>query len=346
MRSRQVLIEEQEKLLRLYREAEWRLMKLPGVVGVGVGAKEVGGRITEEFAFRVYVDRKKHRSELPPDTIVPSEIKGVKTDVIVKSEDTMLADDSKYRPIKGGIQIRNEYFSGDNTRMVGTLGCLAELDNVTRDVVALGCQHVLLAGQASLQVKVGQPRYVVSCCCCTFNEIGKVLTETKNSDVDCAIISLDEDILEEIQNNNTLNVVEGIGTLTGVAQAVCFEPVKKRGRTTELTTGIVVDVLYESSQILVHPTGTSPKFADFGDSGSVIVNDSNQVIGLLWATDRSTKTKGVANHIGPVMQAMGIRIAGVTGSGLGIPATPCSSSGIPGSSSSSAVLSSSSSSGS
>jgi hypothetical protein len=178
-------------------------------------------------------------------------------------------------------------------------------------------------------VIVGQPRYVVSCCCCTYNQIGKVFASQKSNLVDCAIAKLDEDIVNEVISGNTLNDVVGVGTLTGVAQAVCFEAVKKRGRTTELTTGQVVDVIFENSQILVHPTGGSPKFAERGDSGSVIVNAANKVIGLLWATDAATRTKGVANHIGQVMDSLNITIAGQSSAGLSIPTVGCGSSSGP-----------------
>jgi hypothetical protein len=183
---------------------------------------------------------------------------------------------------------------------------------------------VLLAGQASIGAAVGQPRYVVSCCCCTYNVIGTVFKALKNEQVDCAVVKLDDDIANEIESADGLNEVEGIGTLTGAAQAVCFETVTKRGRTTELTTGTVVDVLFEGSQILIRPTAAAPAaFADLGDSGSVIVNSANRVIGLLWATDVATRTQGVANHIGVVMRELQIMIAGDADAGLGIPATGC-----------------------
>lgn len=329
MKSKKELIKEQNKLLRLYAEARWRLRKYKGVVGIGVGAKETNGKITGDFAFRVYVREKKAVSELAADEIIPAAVKGTPTDVIVISEVEMLADDGKYRPLKGGVQVRNEYFERKNTRMLGTIGCLVEFNSAQKEIMGLSCQHVLLAGQAELNVKVGQPRHVVSCCCCTYHEIGKVTNFKKDNQVDCAVVVLDEEIEKEVKSGGTLHTVEGVGQLTGVAQAVCFEPVKKRGRTTELTTGAVVDVLYEGSQILIHPTGASAEFAKFGDSGSVIVNDALRVIGLLWATDRSTRTKGVANHIGPVMQALNILIAGADGAGLAIPASGCSSSSGP-----------------
>jgi hypothetical protein len=330
MKSRAQRIAEQDKLLRLVPEVRWRLKDVPGVRHIGVGAKEVGGQITNEFAFRIYVDEKRPDDAVAADEKIPSKIKHIPTDVIVATPSDMLADTSKVRPLKGGLQVRNEFLRGDGDHLAGTIGCLAEMDIVTRDLVGLSCEHVLMAGQANLRVKVGQPNYWVSCCCCVHGQIGVVINSKKDSIVDCAIVHLDKDIREDVVSGSTLNQIEGIpGTITGVAQAVCFEPVRKRGRTTALTTGEVIDVIYDGSQILMHPTGASPKFADRGDSGAVIINDSDQVIGLLWATDAATRTKGVANHIGEVMREMNIRIAGQTAAGLTPPVDTCPSSSGP-----------------
>lgn len=329
MKSRQEIIRKQQQLLRLLPEAQWRLRHIPGILNIGVGAKEVGGEVSSDMAFRVYVDRKLPNDELIAAWRIPESIRGVWTDVLPQSKTEMLTDDGKYRPLKGGSQVKNQYVDQDNDLLAGTIGCLVRLDSPVQEICALSCEHVMVAGQASLQVIVGQPRYVVSCCCCTYNQIGKVVSYQKNDRVDCAVAVLDQDIAAEVISGNTLNNVVGIGTLTGVAQAVCFEAVRKRGRTTELTTGQVVDVIFENSQILVHPTGASPRFADRGDSGSVIVNAADRVIGLLWATDAATRTRGVANHIGEVMREMDITIAGQDSTGLNVPTIGCGSSSGP-----------------
>ncbi len=328
MRSRLRIIEEQDRLLRLLPEARWRLRHIPGIACIGVGAKERGGDPTEELAFRVYVERKLPRDELTAEWRIPERIKGVSTDVLPRFATELLADTGKHRPLKGGTQVRSQLVESDPDILSGTIGCLAQLDVPARDLMALSCEHVMLAGQGALQVMVGQPRWVRSCCCCSYNEIGKVADARKNDQVDCAIVRLDQDIVQEVNTANTLNEVVGIGTLTGVAQAVCFENVRKRGSNTELTQGQVVDVLYEGSQILIHPTAPAT-FADRGDSGSVIVNAAGRVIGLLWATDAATRKKGVANHIGRVMQEMNILIAGQGAGGLGIPGAGCPSSSGP-----------------
>ncbi len=317
------LLLQQEHLLGLLPEVRSRLSGIASITHIGVGAKETAGELTGEFAFRVYVKRKCTTDELPSAWCIPPQMYGIATDVIQSSPTTLLADIRKVRPLRGGIQLRNEYVEMGTNTLAGTIGCLAK--NIdTLEPLALTCEHVVTHLNTPSGTRVGQPKYVVSCCCCTYNVIGSVLKAVKSATLDCAVVKLDEDIANEIDPLDGINEVEGIGKLVGVAQAVCFETVRKRGRTTELTTGTVVDVLYEGSQILVRPTAAAPAaFADVGDSGSVIVNAANEVIGLLWAADAATRRQGVANHIGPVMRELRILIAGQTDAGLGIPTTGC-----------------------
>ncbi len=66
--------------VRRVKEAEEpRLLNLPGVTGVDVGYKEVGGQRTEVVAIRVFVEKKQ---PVPAEQAVPKEIQGVPTDVI------------------------------------------------------------------------------------------------------------------------------------------------------------------------------------------------------------------------------------------------------------------------
>ena len=328
MKSRTSLLAEQNRLIAILPLVRSRLRHIPVITNIGVGAKEIGGRMTDDFAFRIYVTTKLPRGDVPSQWRIPAQIKGVPTDVLQSTATEVLEDSRKLRPLRGGIQLRNESDQQNPGAALGTIGCLVKYIN-TLEVMALTCEHVTLAGQTSVNVTMGQPKYATSCCCCTYNVIGKVFQAVKNAQLDCAIVKLDEDIANEIETADGLNEIEGIGTLVGAAQAVCFETIRKRGRTTELTTGRVKEVLFEGSQILIEPTDpvvppdTKARFAKYGDSGSVLVNSANNVVGLLWATDAATRTMGIANHIGLVMRELQIMIAGSTDAGLGLPAANC-----------------------
>jgi hypothetical protein len=68
-----------DEIRRIKTEVEAELLKLPGVTGVDVGHKYVGGKETDVLAIRVYVKEKK---DVPEEDAVPKQIRGVPTDVI------------------------------------------------------------------------------------------------------------------------------------------------------------------------------------------------------------------------------------------------------------------------
>src|SRR5688500_14971494 len=193
MHFRNTYSEEQKRLLKIHPRAEAFLKRFPGVVHVGLGIKEVNKQHTEDFAFRVYVREKLPISQLNPEDLIPPEVFGVKTDLLVLDEiEEMVCrptdldtDAEKYRKkgLRGGIQIRNDYFGEKHLSGFGTLGCLARRTDGNK-LVGLGCAHVVNAGNTNLNsvdTVVAQPIFYTSCCCCTSGDIGKVLKATKSN---------------------------------------------------------------------------------------------------------------------------------------------------------------------
>jgi hypothetical protein len=104
-----------------------------------------------------------------------------------------------------------------------------------------------------------------------------------------------------------LNEIVDIGCVTGIANAALDMAVRKRGRTTKLTYGTVEGISLTitldygdgignvtlTNQITINADTTrNPLFSDHGDSGSVIVNDSGQVVGLLFVGASTTTVQG------------------------------------------------------
>lgn len=58
-----------------------QLMKLPHVVGVGLGLAQKDGQLTGEVALVVMVDEKVPDILLAQEELIPSEIEGVRVDV-------------------------------------------------------------------------------------------------------------------------------------------------------------------------------------------------------------------------------------------------------------------------
>ena len=97
----QSLVHREELCRRLDRcqdlrsEAAAAFLKMKGVLGVGCGPRERGGKnCPDEPCLIVYVREKKPRGRLRPDQIIPSEFNGVPTDVVVPRPRTSPAHES------------------------------------------------------------------------------------------------------------------------------------------------------------------------------------------------------------------------------------------------------------
>lgn len=82
-----------DRIRRIKEEAEAELLAIPGVTGVDVGYKHVGGKKTGVLAIRVYVEKK---GDVPEENVVPQQIQGVPTDVIQRRF-ALFATDSRAR---------------------------------------------------------------------------------------------------------------------------------------------------------------------------------------------------------------------------------------------------------
>jgi hypothetical protein len=311
MKSREERLKICVELAGKLAEANAILKRYPGVRQAVVGLKETGGELTEEIVFRVDVVQKLPPEQLAPDARIPAHVLGVPTDVVVEPSPRLLADDGdKYRPLMGGIQIGN-----DSGSLVGTLGCLAQL-NTDGSIVMLGNHHVMMDGGATHGERIGQPT-ISCCCCCKRNIVAEVVDSASNALVDCAIARIkgQPGFTNEIHE---IGLVLGSVPLNADGSTVLpGDRVFKRGRSTRLTEGLVVAPLSttpavpaksipaRNSQILIRAAAGKPIFSEEGDSGAVVVNEQNQVVGLLWG---DAPAGSIANRITDVIAAMNITI--------------------------------------
>jgi hypothetical protein len=271
MKSKRQLLEAQRRVEAVYPDAKAEFMQLPGVVEVGIGIKETAGDLTGETVLRVYVEEKKDEGELPPDQIIPEEYRGIKTDVIIFRETFPEEDASSYRPVQGGIQI-----GAQGSSSVGTLGCMAQLDD-DQSIVILSNHHVLYDSPATDGSETGQPDHTTSCCC-SCGDIAANVHGIREDHLDCAIARLKSGVAHSI-------AIREIGNITDVADAVVGETVRKRGRTTELTTGVVTNLVMDSGgtkilEVEVKRDNGNQRFSRGGDSGSALVNEDSEMVGL------------------------------------------------------------------
>jgi hypothetical protein len=313
----------EERALRelLASGVEQELRALPNVFHVSVGLKEAARRlVTDRLCIRVYVRDKLPLDELAPGHRIPGEINGVPTDVNLVPSLDFQADNSRYRPIKGGIQISNGRFdvASPNTEPVaiaGTLGCLA-IDKTDQDEMFLTNWHVLTArggadGDAIFQPAriwypnlFARPPALPHRLTADTDKVAVVRRTVISSKVDAGIARIDVSSCCHccgIHFSNEIHRLSVSGTpprstIVGDEAATVAMTVFKAGAGTLRTEGRVVDINYPSFGI-PHPTGTrtfagqiaiqqvntAVQFSDMGDSGAAVVNAANKIVGLVFA---------------------------------------------------------------
>lgn len=296
--SRQRLQIQVQKLLK---RVEPELRAIPGVKTLAVGLKVTNGKRSHDIVLRVGVEKKRPMSELSPQEKLPEQIDGIDVDVFEWGNVTMTSDTARYRPLVGGVQITNG--TGGN----GTLACLARR-NVENDVVMLSNFHVMFSGKSDTAtgIEIAQPGFSC-CCCCRAGKIGEVVGGSLGGTIDACIATISDDIVP-------LQEVAELGGIRGTDAAVVDDVVRKRGRTSGVTTGVVSMVGIDArnddgeilnDQIIIDPDEPGNEFQVEGDSGAALLDEDNNVIGLLWGRAGNA---GVACQIANVESALNITI--------------------------------------
>jgi len=309
--------------IEVKKRVEDRLLAIPGVHAVGFGAKVSAGKPAGEFAIIVHVATKKKREELRPDELIPSEIDGVKTDVVESSPRKV-----RFAPLQGGDEINAEHnIGGAIQSATGTLGCVARTaavkDTDPPDVL-ISCRHVLY--QKNDAGKPGDEVTIPSCSGCCTPTVAKVLDSPDiNTDIDAAIAKLQPGTETKAQIHGL--PVKGILDLLdpNLPEPIQLEILSRTyrvyqyGEKSGLTRGVIASIHSttqsppHTGQIEVAPVGRD-YFSQEGDSGSVVYNDSGQIVGLHWGGDDQSQGKppfnSFANHISRVLNTLALMPTG------------------------------------
>lgn len=320
-------------------EARAELQSKPNVVATGVGYKVSNGKKTDELALICSVDRKKAKKNLTESDLIPSSIQSIPTDVFPSGGFYALQDPTKrYRPAPGGVSIGHIYITA------GTLGCLVQKNGKQ---YILSNNHVLAnSNDADIGDSIVQPGPtdggdypedwiaklsefipihfengngggstcpIAGAAASVLNGIAAMLgsstrlkpqrlaKQAEENKVDCAIA-------EPNDPNDVNKEIMQIGTISGVIEGALGMDVKKSGRTTGLTQGVI-----EQIDVTVQVSYGSDKVATFvdqlmtgnmsagGDSGSVVLDMDNKICGLLFAGSSSST---ILNRIQNVFDAL------------------------------------------
>ncbi|GLY95341.1 trypsin-like peptidase domain-containing protein [Actinoplanes sp. NBRC 103695] len=256
----------------------------PHVIGTATGPRLTAGRATGDLAVKVYVERKLP-GLLAPDA-VPRFVDGVPTDVIETGPARALSS-PRQRPVLGGGSIGWPGAEG------GTIASVC-FDLRTGGPYLLSNHHVLvMAPETRLRNRVLQPGGGDP----GSDVVGRLARAAPLRRVDAAIARLD--------------VPYEPVALPPPAGATLGRAVRKTGSATGVTTGHVQDL---HADIVVEVRGRPVRFtgqlvldlpAAPGDSGSLVVTEAAEPVGLLFA---GTDAFVLANPIATVLKALRIRL--------------------------------------
>jgi len=280
------------------------LPKDSNIVGVGYGVKVTAGSGTDDVAIRVYVRAKAPQAAVPGHELVPPDINGTPTDVIPVGDLTAQFP----RPVECGVSC------GHFRITAGTIGCVVTSNGSKRRFILSNC-HVLTdlngarPGDNILEPGLldgGDPARPIA-----------RLTAFQPVDFTGRPNRIDAAIAELINTPDVDPKITTIGSITATpVPAALYQSVRKRGRTTLHTIGVVTDLAADvrvrygdrvaqfDDQIAV--TGFNGAFSAGGDSGSLVVDAvTHSPVGLLFAGGGNTT---FCNHIANVLDPFRVSI--------------------------------------
>lgn len=262
------------------------------LVGVGIGEKVAAGRRTGDLCVRVLVARKYPRGRIAPDDRIPASIEGIPTDVVAVGypRKFVLPNRMRRRPLPGGVSA-GPAPDAAGRRYAGTLGVVVA-GRRGRARFALSNNHVfadenrLAPGAAIVQPAAldgGTERDRAG----ALAAYEPLRFDNQRNWMDAAVAALDAGAPVSPE-------ILGIGPLRGAAAPSLNLLVRKAGRTTGLTEGIVRDlrldvfnISYDQGLVRMDDVmgieAVGGMFSRPGDSGSAIVDAQGRVVGLLFA---------------------------------------------------------------
>jgi hypothetical protein len=322
-----------EKVLVKNRKA---LLK-KDVQAVGIGYKTVGGKQTGELAIIGSVEKKLPKSKLIKKNFIPSEIKGIPTDVqevgIIRALHT-----ERHRPAPGGVSVAHIDVTA------GTLGCVVKKGE-SRHI--LSNSHVLaLSGDANIGDSIVQPGphdkgvfpddHIADLTDFVPINFSGAPSECPVSGAFTAIINgilyairsktrlksvmqantnlVDAAIAQPLNDKDVSDEIMEIGKIAGAKSAILGMKIQKSGRTTGLTQGEITQV--DVSVNVQYGEGKIAQFDDQlmagamsagGDSGSAVLTEDNELCGLLFA---GSDTTTLINRIEHVLGLLDIHLEG------------------------------------
>ena len=307
-----------------------RLLPQAHVVATGVGYKITRGVKTDALSIVCSVTEKVALDRLPLRERVPPDIDGIPTDVVATGViRAFQSRTARHRPAPGGVSI------GHRNITAGTLGCLVKREGqvfVLSNNHVLANSNDALRGDAILQpgphdggrfpddhiadlhdfvpITFQEPpsecRFaggliaVLNAGCWMIGS----KTRYRSVNIQATENRVDAAIARPLEPALVKNEILEIGTISGLGSGSLGAAIKKSGRTTGLTTGEVMQV--DVTVNVQYGPGRVAQFTDQllagpmsqgGDSGSAVLDNSNRLIGLLFAGSENSTIINRIEHV-------------------------------------------------
>jgi len=317
------------------------LLLKQNVLATGIGYKISAGQKSPNLSIICSVEKKLPKAQLSSKDLVPSQIDGITTDVIetgrIRALNTHL---QRYRPAPGGVSIgHRDITAGTLGCIVKRNGLRVILSNnhvlANTNAAQLGDailqpgpydggkypdDHIAnlldfipisLSGgneppsKCPIGNRVAAVLNLIAAATGSYTRLQTVRIQAEDNLVDAAIAKPlnDSDVSDDILD---------IGAIAGMTQGQLGMALQKSGRTTEITTGtidqvnVTVNVQYGSGQtghfvdqILAGPMSQG------GDSGSAVLDNDNNLVGLLFA---GSDTTTIINRMENVFSALDLTL--------------------------------------
>ncbi|GAB2907396.1 chymotrypsin family serine protease [Streptomyces mayteni] len=323
------------ELLAVKQALEAQIFSFDEVTGIDIGYRDEEAADPEDLAIRIFV---RDADAVPPALDVVLGQFPVPLVIVQRTFESLgtLPDTSRHRPLEGGVSVVSD--RGLANGVAGTLGALARTTETDPPLlVGLSNHHVLAVdsarqfGDAVMQPEPGPAGVAPG------DRVGELISWAYpellfEGTTDAAICTL--------QPTPPQANIADIGPTAGTGTDSLGMQVRKRGRTTGLTFGIVTTEGQTGGFIVDCPrfpavndpnTGQqttrrrlvdqfliradfvlSPFFSDHGDSGAVVVDTQSRIVGLLhghgYVTPGDPSPVGVATPIGVVEQDLRISL--------------------------------------
>lgn len=254
----------------------------PNVFGVGLSYKCQNGFLTNQKCILVLVTKKVPSNCLPSNCCIPPCYKGIPTDIVSCGTFSLSSLTTRVRPAPGGYSIGPSASSS-----AGTLGCLVK---DSKNLYILSASHVLTDGGIYTEdTPIIQPavadggRFLADRIALLKKSIPiypSTSTHGPLNYVDCAMASV-------LSKSAVSPNIALVGAIHGLGTPAIGQKVKKVGKTSELTTGILTALgltttlsVSGKEYLFVNQIMTT-RMSSNGDSGSILLDEHSNALGLL-----------------------------------------------------------------